>query len=214
MDIRRRINFTFLRYAFSVYWWCVFGQWIWRCLLQIKNPPLVRDYTKLREGLRTAKLERGRITSSVPNSVRSPEESVESLYKLLTTLDAKASALMRLNGVMLAAAAFLLSANRDGSSTAPLVLVKLASELTLSIAALSSISIALCLVVVAVDWKFLGCVKETKGKLDFTDEVSNLERVSLFRQYVYRLSWLISSFATVLFVIAFIMPLLKLVIGI
>ena len=204
-----RCHFLYLRYLFSIYWWGVGAQWAWRRLLQIKEPPLVRDYVQLREGLKTAELKNGRIISSVPDEMSKPEEAVEWLYKLLTVLDTKASALMRLNGVMLAAAAFLLSADRSGSATASLI--RVAPELTLSIAALSSVSIALCLLVVSVDWKFLGCVRKIKNSLDFTNEVINLERVSLFRQYVYRFSWLISLIATVLFVIAFISPISELI---
>lgn len=201
----------FLRYLFFPYWWGIAVLWGWRRLLKITEPPLVRDYVKRREGLRTAQLKNGRIVSPVPVRLKNSEKTVEWLYSLLTVLDAKASALMRLNGVMLAAAAFLLSADRE--KFAVISFIRVAPELTLWIAALSSVSIALCLLVVSVDWQFLGCVRETEKRLDFTDEFINLERVSLFRQYVYRFAWLISLVATILFVIVFMSPISSLILN-
>jgi hypothetical protein len=157
-----------------------------------EDPNLLRGYVKLRESLKDAKLKKKRLIGPIPSSLKSHEKAVEWLYSVLSVLDAKASALMRLNGVMLAAAAFLL--NLDVSYL----------ELVLwGIAALSSISIALCLLVVSVDWPFLGLVRQTGENLDFTDEVDNLERVSVFRQTIYRISWITSSIATAMFVYAF-----------
>lgn len=194
--------FVFVRYLIFPYWWMVGVLKTWRCLAGVKEPSLLRDYVKHREGLKSAQFDKECISSSTPTTLSSPKESVEWLYGLLSVLDSKASALMRLNGVMLAAAAFLLNAGHGESGAGSFV--RVAPEKILWIAALTSVSIALCLLVVSVDWRFLGCVRETDAKLDYTIEIINLERVSIFRQYVYRTAWLVSFAATVLFVIAFV----------
>lgn len=168
------------------YWWCHGRD---------KTPkPLSTDYVELRMGLRSANLNEGRLIGSIPATLANSdtEKAVDWLYQLLTVLDSKASALMRLNGVMLAAAAFLLN------------LQVFNLRLIWGIAALSSISIALCLLVVSVDWPFLGLVNRTNNQVDFTDEVYNLKRVSKFREVIYRISWLISFVATLMFVAAFV----------
>ena len=127
------------------------------------------------------------------------EKTLEWIYQLLGVLDTKASALMRLNGVMLAAASFLLHAD---SSTAIKFLVA-GSGIA------SAISIACCLLVVGVDWPFLGLVVD-KGegearKLDFSQEFFHLQKVADFRQGCFRVGWTISFLATVTFLVAIIL---------
>ena len=139
------------------------------------------------------------MTSPVSSTLNSPAQAIDWLYGVLSVLDAKASALMRLNGVMLAAAAFLLNFQAPAGLRIPV-----SPRLILSIAVLSSFSIALCLLVVSVDWRFLGLVRQTEREFDFTDEIANLQRVSLFRQGVYRLAWWFSFVATGMFVYTFV----------
>lgn len=192
------------------YWWLfVSSLRLWRCLKRNPEPPLLRGYIKHREGLTVARFKDGRLTSPIPKTVRNREQAVKWLYELLSVLDSKASALMRLNGVMLAAAAFLLSTTDAGAPDVHLMDVS--RVVILWIAALSAVSIGLCLLVVSVDWPFLGLVREISGELDFTDEVNNLQRVSQIRQGLYRSAWIVSFIASVLFVYAFITQIIPLV---
>jgi hypothetical protein len=180
---------------FPYWWWVWIGRWWSRGV----DSPLVGEYVKFRQGLLKAQVSGGRVTSPASSTLDKPAQALEWLYTVLTVLDSKASALMRLNGVMLAAAAFLLNFQ------APVGLrIPVSPRLILSIAVLSSFSIALCLLVVSVDWRFLGLVRQTEQEFDFTDEIANLQRVSLFRQGVYRLAWWLSFIATGMFVYTFV----------
>jgi hypothetical protein len=119
---------------------------------------------------------------------------LEWLYGLLGVLDTKASALMRLNGVMLAAAAFLLNPAANSSQAMKFLVAGSAVG--------STISIACCLLVVGVDWRFLGLVEEKGTQLDFSQEFFHLQNVVGFRQGCFRLGWTISFLATVSFLVA------------
>lgn len=117
---------------------------------------------------------------------------------MLSILDAKASALMRLNGVMLAAAAFLLNAqNTSGRAV---------NAWVAGSAIGSTISITLCLFVVSVDWRFLGLVVQSgRTELDYTDEFYHLQKVASFRQLLYRVAWTVSLITTVAILIALVL---------
>ena len=182
------------RHIFFPYWWIA---WAYR------QQPLFRDYLILRQGLTNAGEKGGRLTSPIPANINA-EKAVEWLYQILSVLDTKASALMRLNGVMLAAATFLLGVfTRTDAGR----IIEGSHGMVLWIAALSSVSIALCLLVVSIDWSFLGLVRRTEDKLDFTEEIDHLERVSKFRQLIYRIAWVVSFIAAVLFVVTFVFQL-------
>jgi hypothetical protein len=126
----------------------------------------------------------------------SPDEAVAWIYTVLSTLDSKASALMRLNGVLIAAAAFLLGLfQRQGGTI--LSTTKFDAILIVWSALLSALSIALCLLVVSVRWHFLDKAKAHGATFDFGDEIEALEGESTWRQKVYRGAWLISAIASV-----------------
>lgn len=124
------------------------------------------------------------------------KQAIEWVYSVLTVLDAKASALMRLNGVLIAAAAFMLAQYKS-----PSTLMANASwhPILVAIAALlSAISITCCLYVVSVSWNFLGKVKV--GDLNsYSSEVEALVLTMIWRQRVYRFAWLFSLVAAGLF---------------
>jgi len=125
------------------------------------------------------------------------KDVVEWIYGVLTTLDAKASALMRLNGVLIAAAAFLLGLfRRQGGSI--LSTTSLDAAVIVSLALLSTISIFCCLLVVDVGWPFLGKVtKNSNRTFEFAEEIRSLDRVSRFRQSAYQFAWLITLLASI-----------------
>jgi hypothetical protein len=130
---------------------------------------------------------------------------VEWIYGVLGILDSKASALMRLNGVLIAAAAFLLGLfRRPGGSI--LSTTGLDAALIVSLAFASAVSISCCLLVVDVTWPFLGRVRRHgDGTFDFSDEIAALDRACTFRQSAYRWAWRISSVASVGFLVEFLM---------
>ena len=130
------------------------------------------------------------------------------LYSLLNTLDSKASALMRLNGVMVAAMSFLSGPVQPVSplSGQPQAVLHhtfsalentLLASLVLSSLA-SIISIGLCLFVVAIDWDFYEHVKLDPTP-DFSREVYELQKITLCRQRCYRLAWRFSAVGILVF---------------
>lgn len=161
-------------------------------------------YVFRRHMLTTAKWDSGRLIADSCESGApvNPENALKWIYDLLTAMDSKASALMRLNGVMLAAAAFLLSSNSI-QPTSILQIARLDQYAILIIAAASAISILLCLYVVNVSWYFLGKVAEGAGKLDYTAEFAALQRTAKRRQFSYRTAWWVSFTGTILFVLEF-----------
>ena len=79
--------------------------WLTRTRDQTKD--VFFDYVKRRHALAKATTNRTNVSCIAPTDSPKGDDALNWIYGLLTILDAKASALMRLNGVMLAAAAFL-----------------------------------------------------------------------------------------------------------
>jgi hypothetical protein len=131
------------------------------------------------------------------------KEVLEWMYAILTTLDSKSSALMRLNGVLIAAAAFLLGLFQRQGGTILSTTHTDALVITTS-AFLSAVSIGCCLFVVNVSWPFLGkMTKGNDGRFDCTAEITALDQACTFRQRAYRLAWYISLVASAEFVLEF-----------
>ena len=130
------------------------------------------------------------------------KDAIDWAYAVLTTLDAKASALMRLNGVLIAAAAFMLGLFRRTGGTI-LSTTKYDATLIVSAAFLSAVSIFCCLFVVNVSWKFLGEVKANGALYTFEAEIRRLYKAISFRQRAYRIAWFISLVAAAAFLVEF-----------
>jgi hypothetical protein len=125
--------------------------------------------------------------------------NIEANYAVLSILDAKASALMRLDGVLLAAALF--------GITGKLYEIKTWQFTTIVFLCLASM--VACLFVVSVDWKFLGLVTRTATGFDFTAEIENLRKVRQFRETTYRFAWTLALLASVDFAIVILLKLLS-----
>ncbi|PYK37087.1 MAG: hypothetical protein DME49_13175 [Verrucomicrobia bacterium] len=121
-----------------------------------EKPIKFSPYVRRRYALSAATETGDKIISSTPPDLLKGEKALEWIYGLLGVLDQKASALMRLNGVMLAAAAFLLHPQYH----AP-ILVTIAMAAS---AIGSTISIGCCLLVVSIDWPFLDLVGEESSE--------------------------------------------------
>ena len=131
------------------------------------------------------------------------KDVIDWTYSVLTILDSKASALMRLNGVLIAAAAFLLGLfGREGGTI--LSTTNRDSVIIATSAFLSAVSIFLCLFVVNVSWNFLGKVSK-KSPFNFAEEIESLDKTGTRRQYAYRAAWIISWVASVEFLAEFLM---------
>lgn len=178
-----------------------FPYW-WLCRQRKAGEPGVfSQYVLGRHAISAARFDRdGTVVVQRPEADPQPKKVLDWIYALLTVLDAKASALMRLNGVMLAAAAFFLSPNVDATS--------FVRALVAGSGIGSTISIAACLLVVSVDWTFLGLVKvasastDSKERWDFTDELFHLQQVAGARQWLYRFAWAVSFLTTIVFIVA------------
>jgi hypothetical protein len=100
---------------------------------------------------------------------------------------------MRLNGVMLAATAFILNPQHHSNNIIKILVA--GSGLG------SAVSIGFCLLVVSVDWPFLGLVEESDKKLDFSKEFFHLQHIANLRQIFYRIGWIVSLISTAFFLI-------------
>lgn len=115
--------------------------------------------------------------------------TITAIYPILTVLDQKASALMRLDGVVLAAAFVGVGAK----------IYELKSFVFGGITIPCLISMILCLLVVSVDWPFLGYAKTN----DFSKEIEELRKVRYFRECAFQWAWLfalISALVLIVFV--------------
>lgn len=141
---------------------------------------------------------------------------VDAHYRLLTVLDQKASALMRLDGVLVAAAAVILTEN-DGR----LAEWQLGAQW---MAALAGLAIFFCLQVISIDWSFLSLSRVTSTtrteekngqavsveeyKFDFSDELVHLRKVGSLRTFLYRCAWILTYAAGIVIVWVFVSELL------
>ena len=120
---------------------------------------------------------------------------IDAVYAVLSVLDTKASALMRLDGVLLAAAFVGVQADLYSADSWSFAIITLASV----------ISMMLCLMVVSVDWSFLGKTTVTPATTaaaatyDFSDELKCLIQVRLLRERAYRCAWSFAFLASVIF---------------
>ncbi|SDZ71401.1 hypothetical protein SAMN05518854_117133 [Variovorax sp. YR266] len=123
-----------------------------------------------------------------------PSEVVAWIYGILTMLDTKASALMRLNGVLIAAATFLLA--QFASPHSLMLGGRVQAVLVVVAALLSAISITLCLFVVNVGWPFLGKAEISGATVKFSEEICALSKTMNRRQLCYRSAWWVSLVAS------------------
>ena len=162
------------------------------------------NYVQRREAMEKAKFKHvEKVEYEMPDDTElCTKDVVGWIYSVLTTLDAKASALMRLNGVLIAAAAFLLGLfDRQGGTI--LSTTKIDSLLIVWSAFLSALSIGICLFVVNVSWMFLGKIKLTEKTFNLSEEITALDKASTFRQCAYRVAWFCSFVAAVGFLVEF-----------
>jgi hypothetical protein len=163
-------------------------------------------YIQRRYGIKKIELGKGKTGSYKPDPATeniTANEAIEWIYAVLTTLDSKASALMRLNGVQIAAAAFLLGLfGRQGTSI--LSTTRCDALLIVGCALLSALSIGVCLFVVNVSWPFLGKVEQhADGTIKCSEEILALEKARNFRQRMYRFAWFLSLAASAAFLVEF-----------
>jgi hypothetical protein len=131
-------------------------------------------------------------------------EVVDWVYGVLSILDAKASTLMRLDGVLIAAAAFLLGL--FGRPESILSTTRSDAMLVIVAASLSALSLFLCLFVANISWNFLGKVTRSNNRtFEFAREIESLDRAMRFRQTVYQVAWLVSLIASIGFILEFLM---------
>ena len=134
------------------------------------------------------------------NSDRAPtvQEEINYLYGILGVLDSKASALMRFDAIMIAAASFLLLQGGDKVplASAPRLQVLLGAILVASLAAAG-----FCLCVVQVSYPFLGKILIDSDSIDCSAETRALNSAAERRTRFYRLAWWLSVIAVLIFVV-------------
>ena len=134
------------------------------------------------------------------------KKTLEFLYEALSVLDHKAEALMVFDGILIAAAAFVLDrGNLHRIHKWRRMLVLLAIMLALFAA-------AACLLVARVKYSFLGDLTIVGGKLQLDEEFKALAVVLARRTFDYQLAWFFSVSAVCISILvaasSFIFPIL------
>lgn len=117
---------------------------------------------------------------------------IDKLYQILTTLDAKANGLLRVNSLFLTILIALVGWAKSGrSSVAPGWY--LASYIDIGGLGISAF---LCMFVVMVSWKFLGKAEKTtkNGETTYTfkEEIDALAGAAMRRTACYQTAWLLT----------------------
>ncbi|MGZ9263074.1 MAG: hypothetical protein ACXW6V_26715 [Candidatus Binatia bacterium] len=107
---------------------------------------------------------------------------------MLAYIDSKASALMRFDGVILAVLALV-------AQQKPSILIGI---FLAGVALLVFLSIACCVLVIDISWRFLEIAVEEEGTLNVASELSELRKVLYFRESAYRGVWILSACAMIL----------------
>ncbi len=116
-------------------------------------------------------------------------EILDEIYKFLGILDAKASALMRYNSIILAVIALMAKGEPP--------------HVTVYIVVMTIISILACLLVVGVYWRFLEWVNPDAPTNKLADELAIIRRVLIMREAAYQLAWWMSAAVLFLFLFNF-----------
>ncbi len=146
------------------------------------------------------------------NKIRSLEgrdvkakDDINRLYGMLSILDAKASGLLSVTSMFLVLLVFFLTWSLDGSFPP-----ELKAYLTLAYldAVLLVISGFFCLLVMAINWKFLRKATAIDGRYSFESEILRLANVVDDRTHYYWLAW-VSTFLTFIVSVAYAVELPK-----
>jgi hypothetical protein len=120
---------------------------------------------------------------------------IAGLYAILTTLDAKASGLLRVNSIFIAVLTFFLGwlINKNPP---PKVhwLWHVVTYVDLTFFAISSF---LCLCIVRVSWSFYGKAELDNGTYKFDKELNPLARTTTRRTWFYQAAWYFTFIALV-----------------
>jgi hypothetical protein len=139
-------------------------------------------------------------------AIPTQQAEINYLFGILGVLDSKASALMRFDAIMIAAASFLLAGGHALPITPPLEAV------LVSILVASLLAAGLCLFVVQISYPFLGKVRVigtvvnlgrevSITQIDCMSEINSLNNAAERRSRYYRAAWWLSVTAVVLFLI-------------
>lgn len=118
----------------------------------------------------------------------SNKDKIDFIYSVLGVLDAKSASLMQFNGIILAIFAIFIRDNNQNelfSKSGMLVLIA------------SFVSIFLCLLVVALSWRFLEMATTEKGHHSVSNEIDHLCKALWLRERSYQIAWLASVVSVV-----------------
>jgi hypothetical protein len=95
---------------------------------------------------------------------------------------------MRFDGIVLAVLAIVARSGASVPVSAALIVVAL----------LVFLSIACCICVIDVSWRFLGIAIPAQGQRKIKEELQELRKVLYFREGAYQGAWLLSALAMIL----------------
>ena len=125
----------------------------------------------------------GKIRSLDGNEVK---DVLNRLYAILTILDGKANGLLRVNSLFLTMLIFFIGwSHANGFPTTLEVFVPIAYFDTIAL----GVSSVLCLLVVAIGWRFLGYVTLLSNGHNFGTEIMRLANVVDDRTHFFWLAW-------------------------
>jgi hypothetical protein len=116
---------------------------------------------------------------------------LDEIYKFLGILDAKASALMRYNGIILAVIGLMVRSGQKLPDAAYYIVY-----MTIG-------SIIACLLVVGVFWRFLDWVSPNNEDGKLATELDMIRRVLVLREAAYQIAWWLSAAVSFLLLFKF-----------
>jgi hypothetical protein len=135
------------------------------------------------------------------------KEILNRLYSILTTLDAKANGLLRVNSFFITMLVFFIGWSHSGTFPETLRDYVYIAYLDVLLLVISSF---LCLAVVSVSWKFLGYATPDNATYKFDKEVDYLANAVDDRTHFYIIAWWLTLIAFLLSVASAFAPIRRL----
>jgi hypothetical protein len=138
----------------------------------------------------------GKIEELHKSANQSNREVIAWFYSALTILDAKANSLLRVNSLFIAVLVFFWGAARTEGNPLNITIDQVATAVLALVVVM--VSTIFCFMIVRVNWRFLGRVKESNVGYDFKSEAKRLANVVDNRTHYYVIGWFLTLTVVIL----------------